>query len=284
MYQTLDALDGKHARRTGNSSPLGELFDHGCDAVTTTLMVLGVVSVLQMGPSWETAWIVIISNYVFFCAQWEQYTVGTLTLGEINVTEAQFFTIGLYLFTAIVGPHFWLRTFSIGGFQLKYHHPLIFLNSLIVCYTVVTNYINVCKTNVERKLNMLKVFAQLIATTSTAVFGGLWLVASPTRILEKHPQVFFVGLGFLFAGLVGRIVFARMCKADFSWFQPLAVPVILGFINAYTNQGMFPEVPYVYALLVLNIATYLHFALSLIDVLCALLNIKCLTPKPKQKD
>jgi phosphatidylglycerophosphate synthase len=28
-YQTLDAIDGKQARRTGSSSPLGELFDHG---------------------------------------------------------------------------------------------------------------------------------------------------------------------------------------------------------------------------------------------------------------
>lgn len=30
MYQTLDAVDGKQARRTGSSSPLGQLFDHVC--------------------------------------------------------------------------------------------------------------------------------------------------------------------------------------------------------------------------------------------------------------
>jgi phosphatidylglycerophosphate synthase len=29
IYQTLDAVDGKQARRTGTSSPLGQLFDHG---------------------------------------------------------------------------------------------------------------------------------------------------------------------------------------------------------------------------------------------------------------
>ena len=29
MYQTLDAVDGKQARRTKTSSPLGQLFDHG---------------------------------------------------------------------------------------------------------------------------------------------------------------------------------------------------------------------------------------------------------------
>ncbi|KAG0091554.1 hypothetical protein BGZ93_008787 [Podila epicladia] len=28
VYQSLDAIDGKQARRTGTSGPLGELFDH----------------------------------------------------------------------------------------------------------------------------------------------------------------------------------------------------------------------------------------------------------------
>ena len=35
IYQTLDAIDGKQARRTGNSNALGELFDHGCDSLST---------------------------------------------------------------------------------------------------------------------------------------------------------------------------------------------------------------------------------------------------------
>ena len=29
VYQILDNIDGKQARRTGSSSPLGEIFDHG---------------------------------------------------------------------------------------------------------------------------------------------------------------------------------------------------------------------------------------------------------------
>jgi ethanolaminephosphotransferase len=38
----LDEMDGKQARRTGNSSPLGMLFDHGVDAFTVgfeTIMI-----------------------------------------------------------------------------------------------------------------------------------------------------------------------------------------------------------------------------------------------------
>ena len=34
IYQSLDAIDGKQARRTNSASPLGELFDHGCDSVS----------------------------------------------------------------------------------------------------------------------------------------------------------------------------------------------------------------------------------------------------------
>ena len=39
IYQTLDAIDGKQARRTMSSSPLGQLFDHGCDAICCVLNV-----------------------------------------------------------------------------------------------------------------------------------------------------------------------------------------------------------------------------------------------------
>lgn len=45
-YQTLDAIDGKHARRIGNASPLGELFDHTCDSIGTVFLILTVAITL----------------------------------------------------------------------------------------------------------------------------------------------------------------------------------------------------------------------------------------------
>lgn len=39
LYQTLDAIDGKQARRTNSSSPLGQLFDHGCDTVVKVWII-----------------------------------------------------------------------------------------------------------------------------------------------------------------------------------------------------------------------------------------------------
>jgi ethanolaminephosphotransferase len=37
LYQAFDAIDGKQARRLGLSGPLGECFDHGVDALNTTV-------------------------------------------------------------------------------------------------------------------------------------------------------------------------------------------------------------------------------------------------------
>lgn len=38
VYMILDDIDGKHSRRIGNSSPLGELFDHFCDCISNVLV------------------------------------------------------------------------------------------------------------------------------------------------------------------------------------------------------------------------------------------------------
>jgi len=37
LYQAFDAMDGKQARKLGLSGPLGECFDHGVDALNTTV-------------------------------------------------------------------------------------------------------------------------------------------------------------------------------------------------------------------------------------------------------
>ena len=39
IAHTLDNCDGKQARRTGSSSPMGMLFDHGLDAATSAVIM-----------------------------------------------------------------------------------------------------------------------------------------------------------------------------------------------------------------------------------------------------
>lgn len=46
-HQTLDAIDGKQARRTNTSSSLGTLFDHGCDIITGVRLSYMILLILR---------------------------------------------------------------------------------------------------------------------------------------------------------------------------------------------------------------------------------------------
>jgi ethanolaminephosphotransferase len=52
LYQILDVADGKQARKTGNSSPLGLLFDHGCDALNVVISACTFASTIKLGASY----------------------------------------------------------------------------------------------------------------------------------------------------------------------------------------------------------------------------------------
>ena len=116
-YQTMDALDGKQARRTGTSSPLGELFDHGCDAMSTTLIGLTFACTMRLGSGWFFFFVTLSSYCVFFMAQWEEYQTGIMELGYMGVTEIQLLICGFYTFGYLYGTSFWVESISIFGYE-----------------------------------------------------------------------------------------------------------------------------------------------------------------------
>lgn len=63
LYQTFDAIDGSQARRTRQSGPLGELFDHGVDALNTCLEVLIFAAAMQFGQGWRTVMVAFGSEF-----------------------------------------------------------------------------------------------------------------------------------------------------------------------------------------------------------------------------
>ncbi|XP_014255460.1 choline/ethanolaminephosphotransferase 1 isoform X9 [Cimex lectularius] len=107
-YQSLDAIDGKQARRTGTSSPLGELFDHGCDSVSTVFVAISACIAVQLGayPSWMF-FQCFCAITLFYCAHWQAYVSGTLRFGRVDVTEAQFTIMAIHMISAFFGPNIW---------------------------------------------------------------------------------------------------------------------------------------------------------------------------------
>ena len=79
LYQTLDGCDGKQARRTGTSSPLGEFFDHGCDVYATYLYSVAAVCIpgLIQYPYFMVFLVVAVIqlNYTY---HWQTFVCGVL--------------------------------------------------------------------------------------------------------------------------------------------------------------------------------------------------------------
>ncbi|XP_044255895.1 choline/ethanolaminephosphotransferase 1 isoform X5 [Tribolium madens] len=108
VYQSLDAIDGKQARKTGTANPLGELFDHGCDSISTVFVALSACIAVQLGyyPGWMF-FQCFCAMTLFYCAHWQTYVSGTLRFGRIDVTEAQYTIMGILLLSTIFGPSVW---------------------------------------------------------------------------------------------------------------------------------------------------------------------------------
>lgn len=80
FYQTLDGMDGKQARRIGLSTPLGEFFDHGLDAITTFLYAC--VSMCTVGINKDYCLLGLTLGITMlqlnFTYHWQTYVCGVL--------------------------------------------------------------------------------------------------------------------------------------------------------------------------------------------------------------
>lgn len=78
----IDGIDGKQARRTGTSGPLGELFDHGVDSYSAVLIPIYVFSLFgkaELSPlrMHFITWNVFLN---FYLTHFEKYNTGVMFL------------------------------------------------------------------------------------------------------------------------------------------------------------------------------------------------------------
>ncbi|XP_019164796.1 PREDICTED: choline/ethanolaminephosphotransferase 1-like isoform X1 [Ipomoea nil] len=297
LYQTFDAVDGKQARRTNSSSPLGELFDHGtnypgCDALACTFEALAFGSTAMCGPA--TFWFWFISAVTFYCATWEHYFTNTLILPAINgPTEGLMLIYFAHFFTALVGAEWWAQPFgkSMPVFswvpfinEISTVRSVLFLMIVFgVIPTVSFNVQNVYKVVNAKKGSMLLALAMLYPFV--VLLGGvlLWEYISPYGLMGNYPHLFIVGTGLAFGFLVGRMILSHLCDEPKGLKTSMCMSLLylpFAIANALTarlNDGI-PLVDEFWILLgfcVYSVSLYLHFATSVIHEITAALGISC---------
>lgn len=121
-YQTLDNIDGKQARKTGNSTPLGTtflylgmLFDHGCDAFGLIFIVLAVARIVNLDNKETILYVGFVGAiFGFYFSVWCQYhSKGIMILGEINAVDDGIPAVWMLgIFTFFMGQRFWTKPFA----------------------------------------------------------------------------------------------------------------------------------------------------------------------------
>ena len=104
---TLDNVDGAHARRTGQSSPRGELLDHGLDGLTSTSVLVSTGLLLHLDALWMGA-LCALGALTFAATFWEQSRTGVLTLPAIGPTEGVSALVVVELLVSLLGDPAWL--------------------------------------------------------------------------------------------------------------------------------------------------------------------------------
>ncbi|XP_032457634.1 choline/ethanolaminephosphotransferase 1 isoform X12 [Nasonia vitripennis] len=238
FYQSLDAIDGKQARRTGTSTPLGELFDHGCDSISTVFVALSACIAVQLGyyPTWMF-FQCFCAMTLFYCAHWQTYVSGSLRFGKVDVTEAQFTIIAIHLISSIFGPGIWMKEIPV---------PNMGTYSNLVAVTFYAGYVNVfiqfCKVfesgGVGKNGSTIagtSVLSPIIPFSFVVVPAFIIYRKSAEHVYENHPALYILAFGMVAAKVTNRLVVAHMTKNEMQYLDSSLIGPAMLFLNQYFN-------------------------------------------------
>lgn len=228
LYQTFDACDGMHARRTGQSGPLGELFDHCIDSLNTTLSLFPFCSVTGIGYGY----IFIFSQFAvlanFYLSTWEEYHTHMLFLSEFSgPVEGILMICSSFVLAGIFGPevvwHTKLFSFSLFGFAIEVENVQIMIAfcGVGLLFNVLSARNNVIKhyrkeDNVTFKEKQLKAMEGLLPFIVYYISVFTAVAIDPNFI--DFPFIYSIGLTMAF--VVGRIITAHLTKQSFPMIHP----------------------------------------------------------------
>jgi ethanolaminephosphotransferase len=246
IYQTMDNVDGKQARRTNSSSPLGQLFDHGCDALVTSITLVASVAGTLLGPTEKSMLILLPGVAVFYMYQWEEYHTCVLNVsanGWYGVCESQLFMIGLFIICGIWGPHVFHVPIQLGPISISMVDFTLLVWAAITASMMAMSVIHVITARkssmpeVERGEKTLGVSASLtqLAPFALSLWAGYALAMGPGfAIFLEHPALLLLGIGLVSADLSTRMILHHMAKSP-CLLHDLRLPSVVALFAASLN-------------------------------------------------
>ncbi|KFD69174.1 hypothetical protein M514_02950 [Trichuris suis] len=280
IYQTLDATDGKQARRTQTSSPLGELFDHGCDALSQTFITIQICLSMRLGHIPVLVMLYwIFATVMFYSAHWQAYVSGVLRFGRFDVTEAQFCTMALCIVSGIFGPNVWM--IEVFGVQLRFLVTVLSataaLISLYATFAIIfTGGVGKNGSTVADTSVLFPVFPLL----SVAVPAVIIFRKSTSTAFLRYISLYYIAFGIVAAKVTCRLVIAHMTRSELQISDSIFYGPLMLFLNQYFDSFI-PEYPLLVLCTIYCAANFLLYATLLIRQICDYLHIECFRITPK---
>ncbi|KAJ5624544.1 hypothetical protein N7510_000853 [Penicillium lagena] len=302
LYQTFDAVDGMQARRTRQSGPLGELFDHSVDACNTGLGVLIFAAAMNFGQSWATLLSLFGSTMTFYVQTWDEYYTQVLTLGIISGPVEGVLTLcAVYSITAYMGAgSFWhqpaLKTMGFSKptfmtdqvYDLPFTQWYVVYGAFVLFFATGSSIWNVVQVRRQRGLDPVEPLYGLLPMVVIWTLVPVYLYLQPT-ILETQLVPFGLYVGLVNAYSVGRMIVGHLVQSGFPYHNVLLYPLALGVVDsAGPRLGLWStpvlgdgigQVYFVAGCLGLAVGVYGSFVFDVITTICDYLDIWCLTIK-----
>jgi choline/ethanolamine phosphotransferase len=211
IYQTLDAIDGKQARRTNTASPLGELFDHGCDAVSTIFVSTSLACAVSLGtyPPYVFYFFAVLSTY-YYVVFWQYYCLGKLIFNVIDVSEALVFSMLMYLVAGVVGPQVFLAPITVFGHTFIFVKvAIIMLGGITINYMLFTMY-RIRTRGCRPDINMATPAVPFVIVLAAATFVYAY---SSEEVWRTHSCLCMLMFGRTFAKLSCNLIVTTMSKS-----------------------------------------------------------------------
>ncbi len=279
LYIYLDSVDGKHARKLKASTPLGVLFDHGCDACTSFFITLTACSTFYYNNIYQYLLVFIPLTLTFFLNFIEEYYTGVLDLPVINgVEEGSIYVSGIFFLSGYYGADFYNFKYNLfNKYNLKiseWNGVVVFIGAMLHCLKCLYDIIH--KSGKNKVMDIFKsCFIYVIFIAS--LFSVIML--NDSIIVREYPKLLILCYGLLMAKIYCIMQVCQIINSPLRIYKtvfliPMLTLLVHSIFYYFFKYALFVSVDVlIIASLVLNFLSWLHYVYFCSEEMCEILNI-----------
>ncbi|XP_038218306.1 ethanolaminephosphotransferase 1-like [Zerene cesonia] len=275
LAYTLDGIDGKQARRTQTSGPLGELFDHGLDSYSVFFIPACLYSIFgrldfSIPPirMYYIMWNLLLN---FYLSHWEKYNTGVLFLPwgyDFSMWASTFF----FMWTGVKGTAYY-KKYIFGSYTLAnafewvIYGTGVLTNLPVALYNIQESY----KLRTGKMRSPLEAIRPLWSILGIFIVSSFWVHKS--SLVDDDPRMVFLLIGSLFSNVACRLIVSQMSNQRCDSTNWLVYPLALSAATSLLYPRYEPTVFYTVTGFV--VCAHVHYGACVVRQMCDHFRINC---------